>query len=92
MLKQLAEQQIGCWYAPLQGSLQLLPAQADGALYQRLCQQAELLGGCGNWYYQYQYGLAPAGQDTIWLQLKKQFDTDGRFNPVQKEGVQNGEN
>lgn len=92
MLKQLAEQQIGCWYAPLQGSLQLLPAQADGALYQRLCQQAELLGGCGNWYYQYQYGLSSAGQDAIWLQLKKQFDTDGQFNPVQKEGVQNGEN
>ena len=92
MLEQLAEQQIGCWYAPLQGSLQLLPAQADKALYQRLCQQAEQLGGCGNWYYQYQYGLASAGQDPIWARLKKQFDADERLNPIQREGGQHGEN
>ena len=87
MLEQLVEQQIGCWYAPLQGSLQLLPMQADKALYQRLCQQAEQLGGCGNWYYQYQYGLASAGQDPIWARLKKQFDADERLNPIQRRGV-----
>lgn len=92
MLEKLTEQQIGCWYAPLQGSLQLLPVEENGALYQRLCQQAEQLGGCGSWYYQYQYGLAPAARNEVWLRLKKQFDADGRLNPIQKEDVYNGRN
>lgn len=82
LLQQLAEQQIGCWYDPLQGSLQLIPKQADGELYRALCQQAEQLGGCGNWYYQYQYGFAPAAQTAVWLRLKEQFAGE-RLNPVE---------
>ena len=90
MLQELEQNNIGCWYSPMQGSMQLMPQQADGTVYRQLCEAAGRLGGCGNWYYQYQYGFAPAGAAKIWQQLKEKFDAEGRLNPVQKGGVQYG--
>lgn len=88
MLMTLAQQQIGCWYHPLQGSFQLMPAQADGLVYQQLCAQAESLGGAGNWYYKQQYGLAAAGETKLWRQLKQQFDAAQRLNPMVEGEIQ----
>lgn len=82
LLRQLEKRHVGCWYDPLQGSLQLIPQQPDGALYRDLCRQAEQLGGYGNWFYQYQYGFAPAAQTAVWLRLKAQFAGEG-LNPIQ---------
>ena len=82
LLKELAVQGIGCWYSPLEGSLHLMPQTADAALYQQLCEAAEALGGCGNWWYQYQYGFAPTGETNIWQQLKQKFDAEGHLNPI----------
>ena len=62
MLQKLKAERIGCWYSLLQGSLQLMPKRADEMLYKQLCDKAQTLDGCGNWYYQYQYGFAPAGR------------------------------
>ncbi|MBR5318670.1 MAG: FAD-binding oxidoreductase [Peptococcaceae bacterium] len=90
MLQELEQNNIGCWYSPMQGSMQLIPQQADAEVYRQLCEAAGRLGGCGNWYYQYQYGFAPAGAAKIWQQLKEKFDAEGRLNPVQKGGVQYG--
>ena len=82
MLEALEEYGIGCWYSLLQGSLQLMPPVADGGLYGNIVKAAEELGGCGNWYYQYQYGFAPAGETKVWQQLKNKFDAEGRLNPI----------
>ncbi len=82
MLKELDRQRIGCWYSLLQGSLQLMPQKADAVLYRELCQHAEALGGCGNWYYQYVYGFASTGETMVWQQLKDKFDADHRLNPI----------
>lgn len=90
MLRLLAKQQIACWYNPLQGSLQLIPAQADGVLYRQLCSEAEALGGAGNWYYMYQYGFAAAGETKIWQRLKQKFDAGQRLNPLTEGGVEHG--
>ena len=84
MLEALEEYGIGCWYGPLQGSLQLMPPVADGGLYGNICKAAEELGGCGNWYYQYLYGFAPAGETRVWQQLKDKFDAEGRLNPINR--------
>ena len=92
VLQQLAEGQIGCWYNPLEGSLQLLPKEADGELYQNLCRLAEDLGGCGNWYYQYQYGAATAGETAVWQQLKDRFDPGNRLNPNEWGGGKDDDN
>lgn len=90
MLQDLETTQTGCWYHVLQGGMQLMPQQADGMLYRRLCEKAAQLGGCGNWYYQYQYGFAPAGETNVWRQLKEKFDPDDRLNPVECGGGQHG--
>ncbi len=94
MLSELEKRQIGCWYNLLQGSFQLMPQKADEVLYKELCHNAEELGGCGNWYYQYGYDFAPAGETKVWQQLKDKFDADNRLNPINKltgkGGVQHG--
>ena len=90
MLQKLKAERIGCWYSLLQGSLQLMPKRADEMLYKQLCDNAQTLDGCGNWYYQYQYGFAPAGETKVWQQLKDKFDASGRLNPIMRGGVQHG--
>ena len=90
MLQTLQDKKIGCWYSLMQGSMQLMPEEASEVLYKELCRQAEQLGGCDNWYYQYQYGFAPAGETAVWQQLKDKFDAEGRLNPIEKGGVQHG--
>ncbi len=90
MLEALEEYRIGCWYSILQGSLQLMPPLADGSLYQKICAAAETLGGCGNWYYQYVYDFAPAGETKVWQQLKDKFDAEGCLNPIEKGGELHG--
>lgn len=90
MLQQLAEHQLGCWYNPMEGALQLMPANDDGAIYQTLCQAAQALGGDGNWYLMQQYGFAPAGATAIWQILKQQFDPEQRLNPCEKGGAEDG--
>ena len=87
LLEELAAQKIGCWYSPLEGSLHLLPQDADGVQYQALCNRAVELGGCGNWYYQYQYHFAPAGAMAIWQKLKEKFDSENRLNPMEIGGA-----
>lgn len=87
MLRALAEEKVGAWYHPLEGNLQLIPEQADGAVYQRLCGCAEALGGCGNWFYQYRYGFAPARQTELWREIKRRFDPQNRLNPMTEGGV-----
>ena len=90
MLQMLKAERIGCWYSLLQGSLQLMPKRADEILYKQLCDKAQNLDGCGNWYYQYQFGFAPAGETKVWQQLKDKFDAKGRLNPIERGGVQHG--
>ena len=87
LLEELAAQKIGCWYSPLEGSLHLLPEDVDGVQYQALCNRAVELGGCGNWYYQYQYHFAPAGATAIWQKLKEKFDSENRLNPMEIGGA-----
>lgn len=87
LLEELTTQKIGCWYSPLEGSLHLLPEDADGVQYQALCNRAVELGGCGNWYYQYQYHFAPAGETAIWQKLKEKFDSENRLNPMEIGGA-----
>lgn len=87
MLELLAETQTGCWYNPLQGSMQLISQAEDVKLYSRLCEKAVQLGGCGNTWYQMRYGIAPAGELAVWNSLKQQFDAQNRLNPVQEGSV-----
>lgn len=87
LMEELTTQKIGCWYSPLEGSLHLLPEDADGVQYQTLCNRAVELGGCGNWYYQYQYHFAPAGETAIWQKLKEKFDSENRLNPMEIGGA-----
>lgn len=87
MLKILAERQIGCWYSPLQGSMQLIVKAPDSMLYEQLCAYAEQLGGCGNWWYQQQFQIAPAEMTKLWNQLKRQFDPAGLLEGTGKGGM-----
>ena len=87
ILALLAETGTGCWYNPLQGSMQLIPQKEDAALYSRLFEKAEQLGGCGNTWYQMRYGTAAAGEVALWSSLKQQFDAQNRLNPVQEGSV-----
>lgn len=70
LLPALEEQQIGCWYNPMQGSLQLIPPQGTAELYKQLYDQAVALGGAGNWYYMDSYGFAPETETPIVVQFK----------------------
>lgn len=80
LLPALEEQQIGCWYNPMQGSLQLIPPQGTAELYKQLYDQAVALGGAGNWYYMDSYGFAPETETRLWRSLKQQFDGGQRLN------------
>ena len=80
LLPALEEQQIGCWYNPMQGSLQLIPPQGTAELYKQLYDQAVSLGGAGNWYYMDSYGFAPETETRLWRSLKQQFDGGQRLN------------
>lgn len=90
LLTQLEDKQIGCWYAPLQGSLQLIAQTAEKVQYQFLSQQAEALGGANNWYYAYLYGFASGGEITIWKSLKQKFDPQMRLNPLVEGSAEHG--
>ncbi len=82
LLNDLAQRGIGCWCNLLQGNIQLMMPNLDSREYQEMCREAERLGGCGNWFYQYQFGFPPLGETRVWQQLKQKFDVADRLNPI----------